>query len=204
MHQIGAGNMAEVTACGWRRKMGEQDDIKHQNHSSMWMLWTNTQYLYNQSFCLILECLYQVSKKVWLLTSAHIVTNTFGGMSVRHLCSMWFVYLCLSSASPALWVCFCPPFDRGHGGGCVFCRDRTGGNVSQSVLHGVINSFVNVEEYKKKAPLKVLCSIQYIAHLVQNTPPWWSVAPYVTVIIKWLRMCDNKAINSNSDISQIF
>ena len=33
--------------------------------------------------------------------------------------------------------------------------DRTGGNVKQSVLHGVVNSFVEVEEYKKKAQLKV-------------------------------------------------
>ena len=31
--------------------------------------------------------------------------------------------------------------------------DRTGGTVNQTVLHGVINSFVNVEEYKKKHPL---------------------------------------------------
>ncbi|KAJ8313728.1 hypothetical protein KUTeg_008289 [Tegillarca granosa] len=31
--------------------------------------------------------------------------------------------------------------------------DRVGGSVNQTVLHGVINSFVNVEEYKKKHPL---------------------------------------------------
>lgn len=31
--------------------------------------------------------------------------------------------------------------------------DRVGGTVNQTVLHGVINSFVNVEEYKKKHPL---------------------------------------------------
>ncbi|XP_074658807.1 cullin-2-like [Tubulanus polymorphus] len=33
--------------------------------------------------------------------------------------------------------------------------DRCGGSVNQSVLHGVINSFVNVEEYKKKYPLQL-------------------------------------------------
>ncbi len=34
-------------------------------------------------------------------------------------------------------------------------RDRCSSPVNQGVLHGVINSFVNVEEYKKKDPLKV-------------------------------------------------
>lgn len=33
--------------------------------------------------------------------------------------------------------------------------DRVGGSVNQTVLHGVINSFVNVEEYKKKHPLQM-------------------------------------------------
>jgi len=33
--------------------------------------------------------------------------------------------------------------------------DRVGGNVNQRVLHGVINSLVNVEEYKKKSPLQL-------------------------------------------------
>ena len=34
-------------------------------------------------------------------------------------------------------------------------RDRMGGNVSASIIHGVINSFVSVEQYKKKSPLKL-------------------------------------------------
>ena len=33
--------------------------------------------------------------------------------------------------------------------------DRMGSTVHQTVLHGVINSFVNVEEYKKKHPLQL-------------------------------------------------
>lgn len=40
-------------------------------------------------------------------------------------------------------------------------RDRFGGSVQEGVLHGVIHSFVNVEEYKKKAPLKVSSSEYY-------------------------------------------
>lgn len=32
-------------------------------------------------------------------------------------------------------------------------RDRTGEMVNQTVVHGVINSFVNVQEYKRKHPL---------------------------------------------------
>ena len=35
------------------------------------------------------------------------------------------------------------------------CRDRNGGAVNQTVLHGVMNSFVNVEEYKKKEQVQV-------------------------------------------------
>ncbi|XP_064647338.1 cullin-2-like [Lineus longissimus] len=34
-------------------------------------------------------------------------------------------------------------------------QDRCGGNVHQSVIHGVINSFVNVECFKKKTPLQL-------------------------------------------------
>ena len=34
--------------------------------------------------------------------------------------------------------------------------DRIGGTVNQNVLHGVINSFVKVEKFKKKCPLQVL------------------------------------------------
>lgn len=35
------------------------------------------------------------------------------------------------------------------------CSDRCGENPNQKVIHGVINSFVHVEQYKKKCPLKV-------------------------------------------------
>lgn len=42
---------------------------------------------------------------------------------------------------------FCSPF--------FFCSDRCGENPNQKVIHGVINSFVHVEQYKKKCPLKV-------------------------------------------------
>ena len=35
------------------------------------------------------------------------------------------------------------------------CSDRVGGAVNQSVVHGVINSFVSVEQYKSKQPLEV-------------------------------------------------
>ena len=34
-------------------------------------------------------------------------------------------------------------------------RDRTGGNVNGSIIHGVINSLVHVEEYKKKSQMKL-------------------------------------------------
>lgn len=33
--------------------------------------------------------------------------------------------------------------------------DRGGEDPNQKVIHGVINSFVHVEQYKKKFPLKV-------------------------------------------------
>lgn len=33
--------------------------------------------------------------------------------------------------------------------------DRCGEHPNQKVIHGVINSFVHVEQYKKKFPLKV-------------------------------------------------
>lgn len=38
---------------------------------------------------------------------------------------------------------------------CEIKNDRMGGTVHQTVLHGVVNSFVNVEEYKKKHPLQL-------------------------------------------------
>ena len=34
-------------------------------------------------------------------------------------------------------------------------NDRGGEDPNQKVIHGVINSFVHVEQYKKKFPLKV-------------------------------------------------
>ncbi|XP_033762061.1 cullin-2-like isoform X2 [Pecten maximus] len=34
-------------------------------------------------------------------------------------------------------------------------QDRCNGTVNQTILHGVINSFVNVEDYKKKHPLQL-------------------------------------------------
>lgn len=37
----------------------------------------------------------------------------------------------------------------------MFFSDRCGENPNQKVIHGVINSFVHVEQYKKKFPLKV-------------------------------------------------
>lgn len=37
----------------------------------------------------------------------------------------------------------------------MFYSDRCGENPNQKVIHGVINSFVHVEQYKKKCPLKV-------------------------------------------------
>lgn len=36
-----------------------------------------------------------------------------------------------------------------------FFSDRCGENPNQKVIHGVINSFVHVEQYKKKFPLRV-------------------------------------------------
>lgn len=39
---------------------------------------------------------------------------------------------------------------------CFVCfSDRCGEDPNQKVIHGVINSFVHVEQYKKKFPLKV-------------------------------------------------
>uniref|UniRef100_A0A671MAX4 Cullin-2 n=1 Tax=Sinocyclocheilus anshuiensis TaxID=1608454 RepID=A0A671MAX4_9TELE len=38
--------------------------------------------------------------------------------------------------------------------GCCFLSDRCGEDPNQKVIHGVINSFVHVEQYKKKFPLK--------------------------------------------------
>lgn len=38
---------------------------------------------------------------------------------------------------------------------CCVYSDRCGENPNQKVIHGVINSFVHVEQYKKKCPLKV-------------------------------------------------
>lgn len=37
----------------------------------------------------------------------------------------------------------------------VYFSDRCGEDPNQKVIHGVINSFVHVEQYKKKFPLKV-------------------------------------------------
>ncbi|XP_023933316.1 cullin-2 [Lingula anatina] len=34
-------------------------------------------------------------------------------------------------------------------------KDRLGGTVNQAVIHGVVNSFVHVEQYKKKCPLQL-------------------------------------------------
>uniref|UniRef100_A0A8C7ZMY0 Cullin-2 n=1 Tax=Oryzias sinensis TaxID=183150 RepID=A0A8C7ZMY0_9TELE len=39
-------------------------------------------------------------------------------------------------------------------------NDRCGENPNQKVIHGVINSFVHVEQYKKKFPLKVLARLK--------------------------------------------
>ncbi|KAJ6666606.1 hypothetical protein lerEdw1_020329 [Lerista edwardsae] len=39
-------------------------------------------------------------------------------------------------------------------------NDRCGEDPNQKVIHGVINSFVHVEQYKKKFPLKVLCRLK--------------------------------------------
>lgn len=48
----------------------------------------------------------------------------------------------------------------------AFYSDRCGENPNQKVIHGVINSFVHVEQYKKKFPLKVREQImtQRISH----------------------------------------
>ena len=40
---------------------------------------------------------------------------------------------------------------------CLF-RDRNGYYVNQTVVHSVVTSFVDVSEYKKKAPLEVIYS----------------------------------------------
>lgn len=37
----------------------------------------------------------------------------------------------------------------------LYFSDRGGEDPNQKVIHGVINSFVHVEQYKKKFPLKV-------------------------------------------------
>lgn len=37
----------------------------------------------------------------------------------------------------------------------AYFSDRCGEDPNQKVIHGVINSFVHVEQYKKKFPLKV-------------------------------------------------
>lgn len=37
----------------------------------------------------------------------------------------------------------------------VYHSDRSNNCVNQSVLHGVITSFVDVEQYKKKGPLQL-------------------------------------------------
>jgi len=46
-----------------------------------------------------------------------------------------------------------------YGNFLVSHSDRCGENPNQKVIHGVINSFVHVEQYKKKFPLKVRPSI---------------------------------------------
>lgn len=43
----------------------------------------------------------------------------------------------------------------------ILCfSDRGGEDPNQKVIHGVINSFVHVEQYKKKFPLKVKSLLQ--------------------------------------------
>lgn len=54
---------------------------------------------------------------------------------------------------------------------CMFCSDRCGENPNQTVIHGVINSFVHVEQYKKKCPLKVRTA---------NSEPIYRVLPHAT------------------------
>ncbi len=42
---------------------------------------------------------------------------------------------------------------------CLFIdSDRCGEDTNQAVLHSVINSFVDVEQYKKKQQLQVIIS----------------------------------------------
>lgn len=46
---------------------------------------------------------------------------------------------------------------------CFLCfSDRCGEDPNQKVIHGVINSFVHVEQYKKKFPLKVEAHFWYL------------------------------------------
>lgn len=50
--------------------------------------------------------------------------------------------------------------------------DRLGGTVNQTVLHGVVNSFVDVEEYKKKMPLQ-LYEEMFEAKFLQETGDYY-------------------------------
>ncbi|XP_032821523.1 cullin-2 [Petromyzon marinus] len=47
-------------------------------------------------------------------------------------------------------------------------NDRSGENPNQKVIHGVINSFVHVEQYKKKFPLKFYQDVFESAFLVET------------------------------------
>ena len=53
-------------------------------------------------------------------------------------------------------ISFYVSFKSFNGVFVIYCSDRSGKTVSQNVLHGVINSFVYVQDYKKKSPLKVI------------------------------------------------
>lgn len=59
---------------------------------------------------------------------------------------------------------------------CMSFSDRCGENPNQKVIHGVINSFVHVEQYKKKFPLKVgqqhlvLCLYPCLPRLCEHHP----------------------------------
>ena len=44
--------------------------------------------------------------------------------------------------------------------------DRCGEDPNQKVIHGVINSFVHVEQYKKKFPLKVKKNALSVSYLI--------------------------------------
>lgn len=46
----------------------------------------------------------------------------------------------------------------------VIPSDRCGEDPNQKVIHGVINSFVHVEQYKKKFPLKVSTTVIIISY----------------------------------------